>query len=440
MPPHGARQHAGAARPGQAGGQQRKVAPKKPFVMGTRQRVQPVGAQIAIPAGGNSPWSTQAFPQVGLAMRILLHVRILVNVGGTAMGVAFKPAYKGPWSFLRQVSLNFNLGATNIVQCSGFGLAIRQASMQRGNSHSTSNAAVGNGSGRDPFFNLGYNGATFAAANSVVPFEFVIEVPIAGNDGLNFTLGLINLQSPEVQLILSGNYGSLTDITSNASATSAITGGYMQPYLEYYEVPPPKNNVAMPPLIVHRIAEDITPVVSTGSPTQYTIPRQGKLLRLMQYFDNGGSLVFTGAPQIGSASWLSPVSPGILNWSLVANITDTVYNEDYIVRRWRMADMFGDPGDLGANVPPAQYAAATNSSVAMLPPLLGGNIWELWGAQGEPARGNFRDVLDAEALTTLQFNTTVDPGLSLGTSPYLGHVREFWQPLSRGALRGPGRG
>lgn len=409
----------------------------RPFIMNTRQRFQPSGPQIAIPAGGNAPFAAQAFYQVGLAGRLLLHVRVLTNIGATPMAAAFKAAYKGPWQFLRNISLDFNLGSTNIIKSSGFALACRGASTQMGAGKAQSNSTVGQGTGRDPFFNLGYNGATFAAANAVVPFEFVLELPIAGNDGFNFTLGLINLQSPEVQLILSGQFGQLTDLISNASATQTITGGYVQPYVEYYEIPPPKRGAKLPPLIVHRLYEDLTPVTSVGQNTIYQIARQGKLLRLLQFFDNVGTLIYTGAPQLGSAAWLSPVVPGVDNWQVVANITDTVYNEDYIVRRWREADEFGDAGNYGANVAPTNLTANPLDAVTMYPtPLLGAHIWEFWNATGLPARGNFRDVLDAEALTTLQFLTFVDAAVALNAGAYLSHLREFWQPLSRGALGG----
>lgn len=404
--------------------------------MNTRQRFQPSGPQIAIPAGGNAPFSAQAFYQVGLASRLLLHVRVLVGIGATAMTTAFKMSYKGPWQFLRNVSLDFNLGATNVIKGSGFSLAARQASTQMGAGHAKSNSSVGGGTGRDPFFNIGYNGTTFAAANATVPFEFVLELPMAGNDGFNFTLGLINLQSPEVQLILSGQFGQLTDLVSNASATATITGGYVQPYVEYYEIPPPKRMAQMPPLIVHRLYEDITQFATTGN-IIYQIPRQGKLLRLIQFIDNGGSLVITGAPQIGSAAWLSPVAPGVVNWQVVANITDTVYSEDYIVRRWRETDEFGDGGSFGANVAPNGLTAnPIDGSTAYPTQLLGAHLWEFWNATGLPARGNFRDVLDAEALTTLQFITQIDNGVTVGAGAYASHLREFWQPLSRGALGG----
>lgn len=411
-----------------------RMMPRQPFIKNTRQRLQPAGAQIAIPAGGNTTFTSQPFAQVGLVNRFIIHVRVLLNSGATVFGAASKPAYKGPWNFIKNLSLDLNLGSTNLVRASGFGLAVNLTSKKRGfNPFASCGPVAGNGTGRDPLFNTSYTGAAIAA-NTAFPVEFVLVVPVAGNNDDNFTLGLINLQSPEVQMIMSGNLGVVSDLLSNASATTTITGGYIQPYVEYYEIPPPSRHVAMPPLVVHRIAEDQLPINTVGTPLIYTIPRQGKLLRLIAYYDNAGSLVLSGSPQVAVGGLPSPVTPGILSWQVRANTTDYVYNEDYIVRRYLMQEYFGDYPNLGATQ--ANYTANANVAFAQMPQLLGGFAWEFWGASGEPARGNFRDVFDAEALTILDFLTTFDPGMTLNAGAFAGFVREFWQPLAAGVARG----
>lgn len=432
MAEHARRQQGGRGMEA-AGGAGRAAPPRQPFIKNTRQRIQTALGQIAIPAGGNATWTSQPFAQVGLANRFILHVRVLLNSGATVFGAVAKPAYKGPWNFIKNISLDLNLGSTNIVKTSGFGLAANLTTKKRGFAPYASSGPVANGTGRDPFFNVGYNGATVIAANTAFPIEFVLIVPIAGNNDDNFTLGLINLQSPEVQITLSGNFGVVADLLSNASATTTITGGYIQPYLEYYEIPPPSRHVAMPPLVVHRLAEDQLPITAAGIPFTYQIPRQGKLLRLLAYYDNVGSLILSGSPIVAAGTNQSPIASGILNWQVLANITDSVYSEDYIVRRFLMQEYFGDYPNSGAS--PTAYTANVNGT-PQLPQGLGAFLWEFWGATGEPARGNFRDVFDAEALTTLQFITNFDPNVTLNAGAFGGFVREFWQPLAAGVARG----
>lgn len=424
----------GAGRGLERSADPRRMPPRQPFIKNTRQRIQTALGQIAIPAGANTTWTSQPFAQVGLVNRFIMHVRVLLNSGGTAFGAPAKPAYKGPWNFIRNISLDLNLGSTNIVKCTGFGLAANLTSKKRGFNPYASSGPVAGGGGRDPFFNVGYNGATNIPINTPFSVEFVLVIPIAGNNDDNFTLGLINLQSPEVQMTLSGNYGVVADLLANASTTTTITGGYMQPYIEYYEIPPPTRHVAMPPLVVHRVEEDSLPIISTGIPLTYQLPRQGKLLRLLAYYDNVGSLVITGSPVIASGSNQSPVTNGILSWQVLANITDSVYFEDYIVRRFLMQEYFGDYPGMGSS--PTFYTANALNGAPQLPQCNGAFLWEFWGATGEPARGNFRDVFDAEALTTLQFITNFDPGLTANAGAFAGFVREFWQPLAAGVARG----
>lgn len=434
---HGGGSHHGGAGRGleNAGAPGGGGAPmRQPFIKNTRQRRQIAGPQIAIPVGGNATWTSQPFAQVGLVNRFILHVRVLLNTGASAFAAASKPAYKGPWNFIKNISLDLNLGSTNIIKTSGFGLALNQASKKRGyNPFSSSGPVAGNGTGVDPFFNTSYTGAVIAA-NTTFAAEFVLCIPVAGNDDDNFTLGLINLQSPEVQLILSGSFGTVADLFANASGTTTITGGYMQPYIEYYEIPPPSRAVAMPPLVVHRLAEDPLPITGAGVPLTYQIPRQGKLLRLIAYYDNVSSLIISGSPQIAAGGVPSPVNKGILSWQVLANITDSVYFEDYIVRRFLMQEEFGDYPTLGATQ--SGYTANSNVATPQMPQLYGGFIWEFWGATGEPARGNFRDVFDAEALTTLQFITNFDGGATINGGAFAGFIREFWQPLAAGVARG----
>lgn len=408
--------------------------PRQPFIKNTRQRIQQAGSQIAIPAGGNATFTSNPFPQVGLVNRFILHVRVFLNSGATAFAAAAKPAYKGPWNFIKNLTLDLNLGSTNLVKSSGFGLAVNLSSKKRGfNPYASSGPVSGNGSGRDPFFNISYTNAAIAA-NTPFAAEFVLVVPVAGNNDDNFTLGLVNLQSPEVQLILGGTFGVVSDLYGNASGTTTITGGYIQPYIEYYEIPPPSRHVAMPPLVVHRIAEDTLPITTAGAALDYKLPRQGKLLRLAAYYDNAGSLILSGSPTIAAGGLTSPVTPGILNWQVVANTTDTVYNEDYVVRRYLMQEYFGDYPNLGATQGP--YTANANAAVSQMPQLLGAFLWEFWGASGEPARGNFRDAFDAEALTELHFLTNFDPNLTVNAGALAYFIREFWQPLAAGVARG----
>ena len=285
----------------------------------------------------------------------------------------------GPWNLLKRITGITNLGTATLFDLSGYGAYMISKLIDT----CVEFAAANNDTTADSLYQ--YPTASFVQ-NTAKPVTFVLMIPVDVNDGDQFQIGMINLQAPEIRFTLQlsfsptpGAASSLADVY-NTSDTLTL-GGNVYIYYEYYEVPNP-SQVMLPPRILHRLLEDRTPIAAAGD-VLYTVPRQGILLQLAH------NVILNGQ--------ISKNSTDVTGRRLVFNKTDTPYNQDYIVDRILARKRYGLPGTK-QDLPGGMY------------------VWDFFNAQGAPSRGDLRDAIDSEALSTLESYVTLATGVTLGSS------------------------
>lgn len=339
---------------------------RAPFRLNTRQRFQPFAAGALTPG----VQVTEELPRVGFLAGILVQVRGDLTIAGGTM------ADQGPWNLLRRIRVETNIGATSVYSTSGFGNFLVNNSLARAyRADSDSDGQAGAGGTRIYAFATGADGALLNYF-----------IPIAANDGAQFSVGMINLQAPEIRVTVGLDpANALTDVHSGISAATLT---YSMSYL-FYEVPQPLD-VRWPPLILHRILEDQTPITGTGD-TIYTVPRQGTLLQLHQLVTLNGSRNSADVERLG----------------LRINKTDDVYRVPGMVAPWWHTQ---------------RYSRL---------PILGQYLWDFWHADDDPNRGDMRDAINTEAISTLDAIVTVAAGATLGANNnMIQSIRRIVQPLT----------
>lgn len=292
---------------------------------------------------------------------------LLIRLTGTVtLSAAGALADLGPWSIIRRLVVGLNLGQLNVVDVTGYGAYL-------------ANLLRTFGSNIDSASQI-YSAPVAAGANT---WELNLYVPIGANNGENFDFGLINLQAPEVQAYCQITWGTPADfstLVTSVSMTAHVS------YL-YYEVPDPRE-VKWPANVVHRILEDQQPITQTGE-NAYTVLRQGVIGRLTHYVRLNGAR-----------------SASVDELRLRINKTDTIYS----VRREH------------------QYLLQNTRYGRSLP--TGVFVWDFWNANESVARGDFRDTIDSEAVTTLESVPVITTGATMGTNNnFLNTVREIFQAL-----------
>lgn len=339
---------------------------KAPFRLNTRQRMQRVAGGSIAPGDRISV----ELPRVGFLAGVLVTIEGGVTLTGGAM------ANLGPHNFLDRLQLETNVGSALIYDTSGYGNLLVQAQSARawrGDSDSAGNATDG-----------AVELSQFVTGAGGVKLHYWI--PAATNDGAQFSVGMLNLQAPEVRATV--NLAATSAIANVHSGASAPSLTYTVHYL-YYEVPSPAD-VKWPPLILHRILEDVTPVTQTGD-VIYTVPRQGTLLQLTHL------LVLNGNRNRAD----------VTDMRLRVNRTDDVYRHDANAHDWWYAQ---------------RYSRL---------PRVGQFVWDFFHADDDPNRGDMRDAIDSEAISSLESIVTVGSGATLGSgNNFLRSIRRIVQPLS----------
>jgi hypothetical protein len=336
----------------------------EPFRYNTRQRFQKITTR-AYAAG--TTLEPIIIPQVGYLSNIIVQFRGTVTLSGTGALTD-----KGPWNLLNKATLQSNQGAASLVDLSGYGAYIAGFWQNEGSPYNR--AGIG-----DTVPSADYFSAPVASGANVWVLTWVI--PVAANDGRNFEVGLINLQAPEVRLSLGITCGALLDPSTLVTATT----GTFHVWYEFYEVPNPAI-VKQPPLMVVRTIEDQIPITQTGDIT-YQIPRQGVLLQLGHYITLNGAR-----------------SDSIDAFQLKLNKTDSVYAIERQIMRFMQRQ---------------RYLAETPAGVY---------FWDFWNAEKEVSQGDTRDALDTEAITTMDFITTITSGATLGSgNNFQNNVRRIMQ-------------
>lgn len=333
-----------------------------PFREHTRQKMNSVGT-LTYSLGGVQYLT---LPKVGYLSKVYLRFNgVITSTTGGADTITY--AKFGPWSVFRDIQLDLNSGKQVLCKLSGYELFLRNS--------------IGKKSARPDQ----QADADFYAApttGSAVAFRQTVMIPVAVSDGMNFQVGLINLQAPELQCNLTVAFANaLTDIGTNiASLTGTVDVAY-----EYYEVPDP-TQVMQPPVVLHKLISQPQAVLSTGR-NIVEIPRGGDLMRVIQVLELNGA---KSDSYDSVECWL--------------NKTQQIYKID----RWNLK--YRERAYYGYNLP---------TGVA---------VWDFQNSWDHPEESDMRDVLDTEAVTTTEFYTNVTAGATLGSNNNFIHtVREFLQ-------------
>lgn len=381
-----------------AGGAPNGQPQQRSFRKNTRSRLKNV---TSVPVSLNNT-QTVFLPQIGLLSMIYVIVAATFqDTGGTAGG---NPGLFGPWNLLKRIRVNTNLGAATLVDVSGYGAFVNAQSLDRRLLWNTALSGVT----RDPFYQ--YTTGT-VTQNRVYPLSFCLPIPIAVNRGPNFALGLINLQAPQIQVSVDLVFGALSDITDSADAITV--GGSVFIAYQYWEIPPPMRNVALPANVLVRTLEQRLPYANTGELT-YVVPRMGRLLTCYHTVSANGALVPGGGTQYfpNVTAAVAPVA-GVDYMRLLLNQTDEVARKDYMVERVENRLQYSD----------TELPAGTHG-------------WNLFQAMGEPRRGDFRDALDTQAISEIDSIIAVNSGVTLGSgNNYIDTVRTVVQPFQVAATQ-----
>lgn len=221
--------------------------------------------------GSSSPGAKtdpKQLPEIGYLARVVLNL-----YGTMTLSAPGAFASLGPWNIFNRIVLGLNNGAANIWDMDGFHTFVENMYIERG--FRPDGAAPG-AAGSPPAPHVDQYAAPVASgANS---WNLQLIIPVALNMDDNFQIGLVNLQSDQVQCTLQITWGALADAVTNATSFS----GSCDVYYDYFEVPPPQF-VAQPNLYLVRGVLDQQPITQTGTQT-YKVPRQGILAHITHDF------------------------------------------------------------------------------------------------------------------------------------------------------------
>lgn len=337
----------------------------QPFRWNTRERIKKIGV-IAYPTGGGDGIAL-TMPSIGMLTRLYL-----VFDGTLTFSSAGTYANYGIWGLIKRVKLQLNNAAQDLVDVSGFGLYLLNATSRKVNK-------VDDTAGLDT--NL------YAAPTTTGTGRFVLEVPVNQSEGMNFEAGMINLQAPEVQCTLNLTFTAAptTDIATNITAVT----GNVAVYAKFFEVPDP-TRVMIPPVVLHKIVEQQQPISTVGD-IIYTIPRAGKMSKLIQILNLNGAR--------------SDSYDGV---KLRLQQSDTVDDREKLLVKMEHRLKYGTTLPTGVIV----------------------SDWSQGYAICE--EGDARDWFDTERVTTTEAVVTVSSGATLGSgNNTLVNIREFLQIPTR---------
>jgi hypothetical protein len=342
------------------------AAPLRPFRGNARRRFNWAGAITYAAASTVS----LKLPSVGYLGRIILQFTGTITTSG-----ADTLTNRGPWNLISRMRVVATGGAAVIADLSGYGAYL--VSMIQQNTWKPDAAGIG---ATTPDADI-YVAPLASGANT---WCLTYILPIAANMGSNSDFGLINLQSDEVNVNVELTFGQLTDPGALVTATT----GTVDVYVDYFEAPDP-NLVALPELVVCRLVEESLNITGTGD-TKYKIPRGGVLMQLLEVV------------QLNSSRNSSSVD----EFSLLVN------TNDYIARRKRRAVRIEQRFVSGTDFPTGVF------------------LWDFFRSQEVQSEGDQRDMIDTEAVVTLEAITSIASGATLGTNASkLDMIRRVYQYL-----------
>lgn len=344
-----------------------------------RQRIAPVGV---IPYAANQPATPLELPRVGMLNALILHLE--GNMTYSASPTTFTNL--GPWSIVNRIKFGINLGSALICDLSGYGAFLITSSIER---DFRPDKSIGPQILNLPDEDIYVTDLSTVASPKPVSLTWII--PIAANDAMGFSTGLINLQAPEVRAQLDVSFN---DHTQFAATATGFTGA-MSVFYKYYEVPNPQTT-QIPPLTLHRILEEQQAVNTTGEQV-YTLPRMGVLMQLFHVLN------INGARQGMLGNVNSPTE-----FQIKFNKTDSPY------RMQRQQMRLLQRLHLGVDLPFGVY------------------VHDFWHATQEVSEGDLRDCIDTEAISTVESTIVVPSTAVLGVgNNNLISVRRILQAISQ---------
>lgn len=343
-------------------------------------------------------------PQVGLATRIWAQFRFDVRDAGATTSTLLP---RGPFGFVKRIQLVTNLGSNNIWDTDGWNAHCNN--LTKGDSGNRadvnldqeytdlypSNGATTRYYPNDPLFQY----PQLAATANTYQVAFTLRIDLVPNVKKNFTQGMLNLQAPQVQASINVTTGQAADMYGSPT-TQTLTGA-CNFYYEYFEIPNPLRRVALPSGMLHCTLQQTQAIAAAGL-QQYTIPRQGILLRLQQETVLN-SLLAKGGP-VGTDN--NAGTAGIDFFNLQLNNQDTIYTKNWELQKQLQQEEF----DLFFS-------------------FAGMNIFDFFDAMDEPGSGDLRDAIDTEAVTTTIFGTSINSAATIGTA-FMNLTREILLPFN----------
>lgn len=327
---------------GSMGGQQAAYT----FRESTRQKNRSVG-NGAYSLGGNL---SLELPKIGFLASI-----VLIFVGSITYSSASTAANYAPYSILKNVKVSLNSSSVELVNASGFELAMH-------NAVSRQNGRMDQSADSDYY--------AYPASGSAQNIRFGVEIPISLSDGINFETGLINLQAPELQANIDITFmNALTELGNNISGLT----GNVYAYYKYYEIPDP-TKAALPFVSLHKLISSEKSITSTGE-TKFEVPRGGFLLRMIHTLNIDGAR-----------------SNAYDYHELKFNQTESVDRMDKAWIKFNQRRNYG-------------YALPTGVIVK-----------DFMRAYAQAEESDYRDTINTERLTTLDSIVYVTDGTSLGSN------------------------
>jgi hypothetical protein len=363
-----------SVRPQGGGNRQQQ---KRPFRKGTRVRRNLIPAtsttSFTISASSAPAPFTVNLPNVGMLSRIFVRVS-----GSYAHSNQITLADKSPWNLLKQIQVSANLGYAQIYQTSGYGNYVVGKWMNYGYLGDT--AGVGQTTPSTDFYSF-----PTPTGSSTVNFGFDYIIPINVNYGMNFENGLINMQSPEIQVYLQLTFGGLSDIDSSGNLTSLTFTLDLQ--YEFMDIGPTAL-FNLPPNVVVRTLEDSQPIGQTGD-NIYTVPRMGTVFQLAQIVTLNGAR------------------------------SDTVDGSYYRFNRGTIPEQW----DRVTQRLYERWLYGTNANTGVY-------YWDWFDSFVGVSAGDLRDAINSERIATWEQVMTVSSNATLGSNNNtLQTVRRLIQPL-----------
>lgn len=351
-----------------AGATAQQKQQKLPFRFGTVRRRLTIGTYTLTP-GQAIP--TITLPQVGMLSRLVVRVQGSYTKAN-ATGLNLLDGYD---AILSRSTVKLNNGSAQISDLSGLGISILNKN-------------------QSPSLPIKRGLVTTAGAQT---FTYAYVIPIAANTREQFTMGLINLQAPELRCTL--------DLVANPIASVFATAADVTNFLatatvsyEYFEIPN-INQYQLPPMTLVRSIEEAPQAIAATGLQTYQIPRLGTMI------DYHAVLVLQGV--------YANVLTNLTEFAWRYNKSDTQYDmligDDEVYE----ADLYGNVGG--------------SSTTFMDPHAINFN---LWSAGNRPLDGgDFRDAIDTEENTTTESLITVASGATITGASNIYHVRRVVQRI-----------